>query len=643
MTSVVRAAVALGLATFAAIAALVVGNLLLRRVLDVRPPGGLWGSVVLAITLATVGFWIVFRRGNRAVVLSLLAAVALVVGFPLTWAATRPGERPVPDRELVPGFDIVFVVAGSRAGDDAHDLPPSLVEPGWINRYSVGIPLGQGLKWLLVDSESRDATLAAAVGGGAPRIGEPSRRPGAELIVVIVPDPVPPVFLEPSRRRGVPGSSGEIVRWRAFLETRALAGASTFALLDSRDQGRVRAWKRALEPTGGTASSIQALGEQSLVEAALTLSSRSPASRSDIALALRYRPRLLFDSGERLSVPVDVDSLFSSGQVRLCRDSGGCAMINDAGELINGGRHLRVGIGRKDTVTDPSGSAQDGPPNLPPNVPPPGFPPGASTPVDVGVAPTSLPLPPVSMPPTPPPGQDGKLYIHVVRDDARGVVALDYWWYLPFNPTPVLSSTFCGPGFSIPALTCFDHESDWEGVTVILATEPETGNLAPVVVHYAQHEHVTRYLWSLLTAQWARRGWHPGTRPLVFLARGSHASYPMPCARNCSQVGSLVRREGHHDGGRPWAANRDTRCSGACVIPIPTANGGTTSASWNSFNGPWGERRCILHDSYCDTGSAPTAPSFQGRYECPWQFDRLGPGAYSPAPLPNLCRQGSRL
>lgn len=93
---------------------------------------------------------------------------------------------------------------------------------------------------------------------------------------------------------------------------------------------------------------------------------------------------------------------------------------------------------------------------------------------------------------------DRRLYAHAYPRDGGGLV-LQYWSYYPYNDGPLF----------------FDHESDWEHVSVLLDADE-----APVEVAYARHEE---------NAPGVRRGWHvaarEGERPVVLVARGTHAAY----------------------------------------------------------------------------------------------------------------------
>ena len=56
-------------------------------------------------------------------------------------------------------------------------------------------------------------------------------------------------------------------------------------------------------------------------------------------------------------------------------------------------------------------------------------------------------------------------------------------------------------------------------------------------------------------------------QPLVFVARGSHAAYPLPCKSSICDTGQVFE-DNRHDGGHEWpeeACSTDT-----CVIPFPS-------------------------------------------------------------------------
>jgi hypothetical protein len=89
-------------------------------------------------------------------------------------------------------------------------------------------------------------------------------------------------------------------------------------------------------------------------------------------------------------------------------------------------------------------------------------------------------------------------YVHVYPR-AGGGINVQYWFFYPYNDGPLF----------------FDHEHDWEHVTVRLTDDRE-----PVSADFAQHANDrpgVSYPWSALTRE--------GEHPLVFSALGTHASY----------------------------------------------------------------------------------------------------------------------
>jgi hypothetical protein len=245
-------------------------------------------------------------------------------------------------------------------------------------------------------------------------------------------------------------------------------------------------------------------------------------------------------------------------------------------------------------------------------------------------------------------GPGSAYYYHVVDKDRPNRIYVDYWWYFTRNPSPIGAAVGCAPGARWVGVTCHDHPSDWEGVTVVLGPCPDASRdcvrseeerYAPLAVRYAQHEHLVSYSWPALTELWRRVQRREPARPLVFVARDSHASYPVPCSGGCKQYATYPlfnadfpfidekRDEGSHDGKLAW--NYNDSCSQAedgdtatdCLEPMPiTADG--LAASWNAFRGRWGRQTCILAGAYCDTSRAPGSPSGQRRYRDP---GRRGP------------------
>ncbi len=98
------------------------------------------------------------------------------------------------------------------------------------------------------------------------------------------------------------------------------------------------------------------------------------------------------------------------------------------------------------------------------------------------------------------------VYGHVVND-GRGATWLQYWYCYLFNDYNLIG------GFLKAGL----HEGDWETVQLRLGADGKPDHAV-----YAQHSHAEGRPWDQIETV-------PGTdRPVVYVARGSHASYFEP-------------------------------------------------------------------------------------------------------------------
>ncbi len=141
------------------------------------------------------------------------------------------------------------------------------------------------------------------------------------------------------------------------------------------------------------------------------------------------------------------------------------------------------------------------------------------------------------------------VYWHVVRQATTGRVAIEYWFMYLYNDF-------------------FDkHEADWEGVTVFLQNDTVLG------VSYSQHQG---------------RTWKPGAvnTPTVYVARGSHANYPI-AGRYAVRVCWTL--QGRHC--TPTRTRDDASGTGAALAPSAydlRDFGGT------GYTGSWGSGNYIL-------------------------------------------------
>jgi hypothetical protein len=562
------------------------------------------GLVVAVAVFATVGFFYLWLGASRRVAASVgfTFALVFVLGLPILISKFEDRQEVAPPELLVSQLDVLLVVAGGPTSD-LPSIEPDPAAASWDIRYSVARMTGHSLRWVLLNSPSPDAARRAAAGDIGFVAGEPTLREHADHALMLVVDGTPPVVVDPTALPNVAGTSGEVGRWRRVARLAAPPGTPTFALLQTTDERRVGRWDEWLGERSGAAVSVQRSGAQAITDTALHVATSAPTAQEDMALALKYRPLLLFDTSDPVDTPLEVDTFFRSGLVELCREEvreTSCEKVHGSSQLENGATHLRI------------------------DVPEPGAPARREVAARTNPAPGR-----VVGPLGPAPGTASAIYVHVVPGDGAddNLVYLDYWWYLSYNQARSAAGASCGAGLVIPGKTCFDHQSDWEGVTVVVdrtGKEP-----VPVAVQYAQHSDVVSYPWDYLRRIWQGEAYRPlvrgvddaSDRPLVFVARGTHASYPKLCPPNCRQVAHKNREEKVHRGDEPWPGNDTTRCTAdVCLKALPTHNRGADPALWNAFEGTWGERHCILV-YYCDSDNAPTAPASQDRYKEPWEID----------------------
>jgi lysophospholipase L1-like esterase len=383
--------------------------------------------------------------------------------------------------------------------------------------------------------------------------------------------------------------NGAQARWLALADRAEPRATPTFALLQNPDESQLAAWRGPLSGLTGRAGDALPradLGSPDATEAQLGLRavSESPTATSDLALATAHRPLLRFDTHEPAPTPLDVDELFNHGDFAMCEQG---QKIRSRCVQIHGGNELRTGFNH--LAFDPHTLATE----------------------DV----------------------HSRIYVHVTHaagdPGEPGPIYLDYWWYLPDNPAHSGSGAFCGPGFEIEGATCFDHQSDWEGVTVILDGSDPAGE--PMAVNYAEHDGRVGYSWAALKQLWSRTQGvsdvpadELAIRPLVFSARGTHASYPVPCAQSSCDRNPVPGipdtsplEENPHDGHVPWLGNTDSGCGGSCVLALPTRRGGAEPGGWNAWDGEWGTSNCVW-GVFCSSADPPRSPGQQDRYEHPW-------------------------
>jgi len=210
-------------------------------------------------------------------------------------------------------------------------------------------------------------------------------------------------------------------------------------------------------------------------------------------------------------------------------------------------------------------------------------------------------------------GPASTIYYHVTQSNDRFYI--DYWWFLRFNnfyrSGPALS---CRTAVAREQGICDEHEGDWEGVTAV--TTPGDDSQLDYVV-YAAHKGTFRYAASEI-------GLHDGTRPNVYVARGSHASYPQACQKSCDQPialsaqGLITLPESSFDGTQDWARNGETCTANApnsCLLSLPRTD--RDPLAWTVWQGEWGHGCEDACGNQPGIGS-PRSPGLQARYQTPW-------------------------
>jgi hypothetical protein len=91
---------------------------------------------------------------------------------------------------------------------------------------------------------------------------------------------------------------------------------------------------------------------------------------------------------------------------------------------------------------------------------------------------------------------------------------ITYWFFYGLSVPPGLSG----------ATAEFDHEADWERISVLIKPGPGANQWIPISARYHFHDQSRDVPWTAVRT--VADGPGPLTHPLVYSARGSHASYP---------------------------------------------------------------------------------------------------------------------
>ena len=176
-----------------------------------------------------------------------------------------------------------------------------------------------------------------------------------------------------------------------------------------------------------------------------------------------------------------------------------------------------------------------------------------------------------------------------------GGINLQYWFFFPFNDWMVFGR----------------HQGDWEHIGIVLVQ-----NQQPVSAVYSQHGHPQFWNWEDLTKL--------GLHPVVYTAKGSHASYKGASGGDCEGAdawwGPII--EHCSDSGVWWS----TWGGYGPLVNVGERTRPRNGATWISYTGLWGKIGSKLNLQASKSG--PEGPAFQ---EKDWFRDRS----------PEICNNGA--
>jgi hypothetical protein len=539
-----------------------------------------WSWVALAVVLSAFVPWLFSRAVGRwqALYVGLMTSLGVVVplmallGFDVLWSSLGI-PQPAPEWGLIVAGVLIFAVAYLYWRWVGRPAPPHhRFWAGYAVVAAVGLAActGQELQFGLV-------VTAAAAGAATwlyldrtvgPRVKHPLWWAALLVVVMVVAAPLIADAVQGHRLKAALVVGGAVLA--------ALIGLNGLWLPRDSDEWRgLRRVVRTMLVVGSVVVLTFVVARATYGKPRTPDENPLPVAGTATPLpraAIEHRPIVLFDSGERFRTPLDVERMLATGDVELCPEGKGlladCRDLNGVSDLRNGFGNLRFNT---QTIEDD-------------------------------------PIPTT-------------IYARVVPDTRHdGWTDIDYWWYLPDNPANTAKGAMCGAGFVIPEITCFDHQSDWEGVTVVVDSAQ-----SPVAVRYAAHEGVVNVRWNTLQTALAGKALRPyaagrdvANRPLVFVARGTHAGYPLPCKSSVCDRGGILE-DTSHDGAHEWP---EQRCSPqGCVTAFPAPARGRVGTSWNGFDGRWGSAVCITEKFGCVRARAPRSPGRQDRFNRPWCFN----------------------
>jgi hypothetical protein len=172
------------------------------------------------------------------------------------------------------------------------------------------------------------------------------------------------------------------------------------------------------------------------------------------------------------------------------------------------------------------------------------------------------------------PGLADRVYGHVATG-SDGRTWLAYWCFYFYNDFNLLG----------PFLHAGDHEGDWEMIQLRL----DPAGDAPDLAVYAQHTHAAERPWAQVQRE--------GPRPVVYPARGSHASYFSP--------------------GTHWTGAWFDHADGTHPGPELQLHALTEADGWATWRGYWGGTVKAADDLNPLDDSSPRGPGRHAQWSDP--------------------------
>lgn len=197
-------------------------------------------------------------------------------------------------------------------------------------------------------------------------------------------------------------------------------------------------------------------------------------------------------------------------------------------------------------------------------------------------------------------GSNSLGYYHVSQASPGGYRYLDYWYFYRYN--------YFG---SLPVANDFNHEADWESVTVApTQATRRTFDFASFSAHGTWYSYLRDYL-SCDNGSAGSCGSESnkiGHRVNAFVTNGDHAGYGVSCSEwfpgTCLQAD--MKPERGHDGAVHWGADRLTQFDPNVGWSNPAV------ANWVDWPGKWGRERDVSSPAAAGTGNG-------SHYVSPWE------------------------